>query len=201
MTYMAQEKEYLKRLQAIPDEVRGGARVVSCMAGTRRDILDTVTAWLQNPDAQNILWGELGSFYVFKQGNATLADPVAVWRTIVHDLVDMPFPSRHEHFHVELRRRILTLLQGSTFDAGSRDVEAQFEALIQEPMKDLGVSGFPVIVIDALDECGTQSQLEFQMFLRTLVSWSRLPRGFRLVVTGRNVHSIEEKLVPMLVST
>ncbi|KAF8869801.1 hypothetical protein BD779DRAFT_1401325, partial [Infundibulicybe gibba] len=179
-----------------------------CMPGTRRDILDTVTAWLQNPDARNILWvsgspgagksavaasvvdrlkaqGELGSFYVFKQGNATLADPVAVWRTIVHDLVHVPFPSKHDHFHVEFRRRILTLLQGSTFDAGSRDVEAQFEALIQEPMKDLGVSGFPVIVIDALDECGTQSQLEFQMFLRTLVSWSRLPRGFRLVVTGR----------------
>ncbi|KAF8891045.1 hypothetical protein BD779DRAFT_224301 [Infundibulicybe gibba] len=94
MTYVTQEREYLKKLQAIPDEVRGAARVVPCMPGTRRDILDTVTAWLQNPDApQNILWvsgspgagksaiaasvvdmlkaqGELGSFYVFKQGNA-----------------------------------------------------------------------------------------------------------------------------------
>ncbi|KAF8885130.1 hypothetical protein BD779DRAFT_1646789, partial [Infundibulicybe gibba] len=203
-------------LQPISHEVRNAARAEPCMEGTRIDVLDKISAWVKDPDAKNIFWinggpgagksavaasvvkmlqdaHQLGSFYVFRHGHAKLADPIAVWCTIVHDLVQTPPPSSYGQFHGDFRRKILTLLRDGGFDAGHKAVMAQFRALIQGPLSQLGLSGCPVVVIDALDECGSGPGQLVQM-LGTL---ELLPRHFKVIVTGRNVHDVERVLSPI----
>ncbi|KAF8885138.1 hypothetical protein BD779DRAFT_1394817, partial [Infundibulicybe gibba] len=147
-----------------------------CMEGTRVEVLDKISAWVMDLDAKNIFWingspgagksavaaslvrmlhdmCQLGSFYVLKRGHATLADPLAVWCTIVHDLVQTPPSSCHGQFHVNLQKKLLALLKDGGFDAGHRAVMAQFRDLVQGPFSGLELSGCPVVVIDALDEC------------------------------------------------
>jgi hypothetical protein len=47
-------------------------------------------------------------------------------------------------------------------------------------------SASPIIVIDALDECSSDSSHEAQRKapFRTLIQWSHLPKSFKLIVTG-----------------
>ncbi|KAF8868556.1 hypothetical protein BD779DRAFT_1634924 [Infundibulicybe gibba] len=135
-----------------------------CMDGTRVGLLDKISAWANDPDAKNIFWingspgsgksavaasvvkmlrdmHQLGSFYVFKHGHAKLANPLAVWCTIVYDLVQIPPPSCYGQFHVDLRKRILTLLKDGEFDAGHKVVMAQFTGLVQGPFSGLKLPG------------------------------------------------------------
>ena len=45
----------------------------------------------------------------------------------------------------------------------------------------------PVVVINALDKCGSDSsQSEQRAFLKTITKWSRLPKQFKLIVTSRD---------------
>jgi hypothetical protein len=46
----------------------------------------------------------------------------------------------------------------------------------------------PVVVVDALDECGSDEthSSQRQILLNTLTLWSRLPRSFKLILTSRD---------------
>jgi hypothetical protein len=72
------------------------------------------------------------------------------------------------------------------------DIVLHFESLIFEPLKqwhkDSVLHRITVLVLDALDECGSDSSQEMQRkaLLDTIVLWSRLPRTFKLIVTGRD---------------
>jgi hypothetical protein len=48
--------------------------------------------------------------------------------------------------------------------------------------------GLPVLVIDALDECGSDGfqSAQRQTFIKTITKWSHLPKAFKLVVTSRD---------------
>ena len=48
--------------------------------------------------------------------------------------------------------------------------------------------GLPVIILDALDECGSDDSqfAQRQTFINTITKWSRLPPSFKLVVTSRD---------------
>jgi hypothetical protein len=50
------------------------------------------------------------------------------------------------------------------------------------------IMGLPVVVIDALDECGSDGfqSAQRQTFINTITKWSQLPKAFRLVVTSRD---------------
>ena len=69
-----------------------------------------------------------------------------------------------------------------------------FDSLIMEPWakrhKHSPPHTIPVIVIDSLDECGSDPSQAGQrkVFLNTLSNWSRLPRTFKNMVTGRDEH-------------
>jgi hypothetical protein len=128
----------------------------------------------------------LGSGFAFRRGDITLSDPAAVWRTIGHDLAryDDPFALI-----------LVEVLKSGRVDPGRPDVALHFETLIMEPLmeryKDSQPNDIPVIIIDALDECGFDpSQAgQRQAFLDTVTRWSRLPRTFKLIVTGRDDRS------------
>jgi hypothetical protein len=68
-----------------------------------------------------------------------------------------------------------------------------FECMIEELLvkNQLELSSTPpVVIIDALDECGSDDSQSAQrrILLDTLNRWSRLPRSFKLVVTSRDQH-------------
>ncbi|KAF8873229.1 hypothetical protein BD779DRAFT_1679305 [Infundibulicybe gibba] len=96
------------------------------------------------------------------------------------------------------KKKILTLLKDGGFDVGHKAVMAQFAGLVQGPFSGLELPGCLVVVMDALDECGSEPDHLNQM-LRTLSSWAMLPGQFKLIVTGRNVHNIETILSPISV--
>jgi hypothetical protein len=121
----------------------------------------------------------LASSFAFKHSNASLSDPRVVWRTVAYDLA---------RFHPSVKDSLIGVLKGVD---PSRDFALQFQRLIAEPlMKNQGelLSNPPVVVLDALDECGSEPSQsdERRRLLETLTQWRSLPRTFKLVVTSRD---------------
>jgi hypothetical protein len=121
----------------------------------------------------------LASSFAFKHSNATLSDPSVVWHTVASDLA---------RFHLGVKNRLIEVLKG--VDPG-RDLALQFQQLIAGPLmqnRNELLSNPPVIVLDALDECGSdRSQSDDRRrLLETLTQWSSLPCTFKLIVTSQD---------------
>jgi hypothetical protein len=121
----------------------------------------------------------LASSFAFKHSNASLSDPSVVWRTVAYDLA---------RFHPGMNDSLVGVLKG--VDPG-RNLALQFQRLIAEPLTKSRyelLSNPPVVVLDALDECGSdRSQSdERRRLLETLTQWRSFPRTFKLIVTSRD---------------
>jgi hypothetical protein len=181
---------------------REGYMVEGCMEGTREDVFRSVNAWLMDFGAPNILCitgspgagksaiasslvsqlsveRRLAAHYFFKRGDANLGHPANLWRTVAFDC---------GRYNPYVRRSLIEFLSKSNIREG--DIKLHFECLIREPLVNNCESFLlqPVVVLDALDECGindSQSTMR-NMLLKTLISWSRqVPSSFKLVVTSR----------------
>ena len=78
-------------------------------------------------------------------------------------------------------------------DFGDADIKLQFECMVEAAlMKNFEkLSGLPpVVVLDALDECGSDNSQLAQccILLDTITSWSHLPSLFKLIVTSQDEH-------------
>ncbi len=81
-------------------------------------------------------------------------------------------------------------------------VTDQFRKLIKLPLEaDLKEKGlrsqktvYPVIIIDALDECNSADDTNWRSLLASLKCWATLPGVFKLVVTSRDLHDIRATL-------
>lgn len=181
--------------------------VQQCMEGTRENILAEIEDWLKDGSAPNILrlkgspgsgksaiasslvsrlmeHGRLGSKIFFKRDNITLSNPTAVWPTVAHDLAqsDTSFASI-----------LVGVLSSRKVDPiGWPDITLNFKALIERPLmqrhEHSPLDLIPVIIIDGLDECGSETSQagKRRTFLDTLTQWSKFPSKFKLVVTGRD---------------
>jgi hypothetical protein len=124
----------------------------------------------------------LGAFFFFKRGDAILGDPCALWSTVAYDLA---------HFHSSVKASIVEFLNGPGFrDA---DILLHFECMIEDVLRthhEALSTASPIIVIDALDECGLDDarSSQRQILLDTLNCWSSLPQSFKLIVTSRDDH-------------
>jgi hypothetical protein len=173
------------------------------MEGTCQSVLDQINTWLNDFTAPNtlLLTGSpgagkstvaatvvsnldnqrrLGSSFAFKHDNASLSDPVAVWRTVASDLA---------RFNPGVRDSLVEILKG--VDPGWSDISLQFRRLIQGPLtknKEGLWRNPPVVVLDALDECGSDSSRfdQRRRLLDTLTQWRTLPLAFKLILTSRN---------------
>jgi hypothetical protein len=203
VNYAPADKEILATLKPV---AREGYYVEPCMDGTREGILRYIDSWLEDFNAPNSLWVKgcpgsgksaiasslvsrltqrrrLGSSFAFKRGDVTLSDPAAVWRTVAHDLT---------RYDALLASILIAVLKSGTVDPGRPDIASHFESLIREPLtkrhKDSSPHTIPVIVIDALDECGSEPSQAGQRraLLDTIMRWSRLGKTFKLIVTGRD---------------
>ena len=108
-----------------------------------------------------------------------LSDPAAVWRTIAHDLAwrDDSFASL-----------LVEVLKSGRVDAGRPDIASHFDSLIMEPLtkrhEHSPSHAIPVIVIDALDECGNAKERRNLLTLLAKES-AKFPSKFRMLITSR----------------
>jgi hypothetical protein len=173
-----------------------------------------IDEWIDDLNAPNIVWlrghpgvgksavaasvverlqasRRLGSSFFFQRDTAVLTTPAALWRTVAFDLA---------HKYPDVRRTIVAKLNDDEIGPSTANVNVLFRHLIQEPLAastDIPCGRLPVIVVDALDECGGldgQYSHHRTSLLRTLKSWSSLPPRFKLVITSRGEDDIIDAL-------
>jgi hypothetical protein len=216
---MAEEKSLLKRLK--PVEEASYKEKHSCMEGTRTTVLNDIVAWATKPlngetDAgnSNIFWlygmpglgktsvanslcdrlrtsGNLGGSFICKHDNPSLREPEAVLPTLIAMLVRMWGP---------FRKLVAQVLHDEpqiypTSTKGDLLLKP-LKLLKKHPPRPL------VLVIDALDECGTHVTRE--PLLNWLIQACSVVHWLKLVVTSRpepdiklmidNCHAISQDL-------
>ncbi|KIM21462.1 hypothetical protein M408DRAFT_333430 [Serendipita vermifera MAFF 305830] len=188
-----------------PSDVQSTCPIDECMEGTREDILRTLLDWVADSGATNIFWlngqagvgksaiaaslveklrdiARLGSSFFFQREKSDAMTTGALWRTVAYGLARQ-YPTLRKHFiaPLEANEALLTTV----------NIDKIFLKLIHDPLvawEEVGEKGAVVVVIDALDECGGldgQHSNHRINLMRTLKSWSMLPRRFKLVVTSR----------------
>lgn len=169
------------------------------MQGTRTDVIALINSWIDDINSPNIFWlkgapgagksaiaatmvaqlrdrHRFGSRFFFKSGHDTLSNPIHLWRTFAADLAK---------FHPYLRTKIIEALKDQRVDPTEPDIKAHFQRLIKEPLQSAvqSLSRYPVLVIDAFDECATLEPHR-RILLGTLKQWAEVPRQFKLLITS-----------------
>ena len=185
------------------------------MDGTREDIMARIYEWCDDLDtSSNILWirgfpgvgksaiarklasklkssHRFGSSFFFQRELATVQTPVSLWRTIASDL-SREYPSA--------RSAIVAKLKDNEIDLENTDAEELFRSLVEEPLKqssDIPQGRLPVVVIDAMDECGGldgSRSKHWSILLKGMQAWAGLGPRFKLVVTSRPEDDISQAL-------
>lgn len=146
------------------------------------------------------------SAFFCKRGDAALSNPATVWRTVAFDLTKKD---------PVVAGRIVENLKKGKVDTSRADIELHFKYLIEDPLMEswkgygrvpsndgetdaqhdddgrLGQNKpimYPVVILDALDECGSDSSQSTQRrtFMDTVMKWSRLRPVFKLLITSRD---------------
>ena len=192
----------------------------TCMDGTRSEILQAIETEVKNAGGHNVIWirGSPGvgksalaasistrlqdqgrhviSFRFDRTQSATITTD-SLWRIVACDLARF-YPSFRQH------------LVKHNKEHNSSDIDRLFKNLIETPLSILGdvpCEELPVIVIDALDECGglrhdSSAKDDYEGLLRTLKRWVQVDclKKFKLVITSRPEDAIT-KMFPSSVST
>jgi len=185
------------------------------MDGTREDIMAKVDEWCDDLDASsNILWisgfpgvgksaiarkiatrlkssHRFGSSFFFQRQLATVQTPLNLWRAFAFDL-SREYPS--------MRSAIVTQLKDGEIDLKNTDPGELFRSLVEGPLKDsadIPPGRLPVLVIDALDECGGLEGSRSKhrtILLHGMKAWTGLGPRFKLIVTSRPEDDISRAL-------
>ncbi|KAF8328341.1 uncharacterized protein EI90DRAFT_2926392, partial [Cantharellus anzutake] len=206
MTSILSQTEALKTLS--PAAMDAGNRD-TCLPGTRADILENLINSLIDPSGHNIIWfrgpagsgkstiltsvaqyfselGRRGSFLFWDRNDPVNSDPVRVIRTLAFQL---------GRFKPEIRAKLAAQIENSP-DITTSPLDTQFKHLLEQPLAELAKEcdlAPIVIVLDALDECGTAGTR--RNLLRTFSEGlARLPSMFRLLVASRDEPDIRAAL-------
>ena len=191
-----------------------------CMEGTRSDILQAIETEVKNAGGHNIIWirGSPGVgksalaasilnrledqnrrviSFRFDRAQSTTITTDALWRVVACDLARL-YPSFRQHLAKDNKRH------------NSSDINRLFKNLIEIPLSSLGGvlrEELPVIIIDALDECGGLrhdlcAKENYEGLLRTLKRWVQVDhlKKFKLVITSRPENAITN-MFPDSIST
>ena len=179
-----------------------------CMEGTRTTILQEIENEIKNVQSPNMIWirGSPGVGksalaagiavrlrkqerhvipFRFDRTRSTTINTDALWRAVALDLARL-YPSVRQH--------VLNTVQDDKVPDPS-DINGRFEFLIEAPLStlhDVPCDKLPVIVIDALDECGglrhdSSGKDDYKILLHTLKHWVQVDhlKRFKLVITSR----------------
>jgi len=182
------------------------------MEGTRSEILQTIETEVKNAGGHNVIWirgspgvgksalaasistrlqdqGRHVISFRFDRTQSTTITTDSLWRVVACDLARF-YPSFRQHL-VEHNKQ-----------HSSSDIDRLFKNLIETPLSildDVPCEELPVIVIDALDECGglrhdSSSKDDYKGLLRTLKRWVQADclKKFKLVITSRPENRITQ---------
>ena len=191
----------LKKLQ--PAWMDGSDRA-ECLPGTRVAIIQLIMDWALDPiSTQNIFWvhglagigkstlsttianrcrdqDRLGAFLFFSRDVAERSNPATVIRTLAYQIGS---------FNTRIGEAIATAIRKFQ-NVYLSPLSVQFQKLIIEPLASATDEQTTlVLVIDALDECGTPKKRE--LLLEVLVeNLTQLPPSVRILITSRSEHDI-----------
>ena len=172
-----------------------------CLQRTREGVLQEITDWVVGDDWRNILWlhGIAGS------GKSTIARTVSAQLDPLHRKAAFVFFERNKVDPDSVIQTIAfqlansdPLLRQTICAAISRNrnivtqsLEAQFTALIQEPLNSVSQSlcGPMVIIMDGLDEYANVDGRKPLLSL-ILEGFTQLPSDVRLLITSRREYDI-----------
>ncbi|TFK65411.1 hypothetical protein BDN72DRAFT_801162, partial [Pluteus cervinus] len=198
--------KYLEKLK--PVEISPGNR---CLENTRIPVLRELSEWTQSgPDTHSIFWlyglagtGKstiaasfvqwlqahkmLGAFFTCRRGHKALSSPLQLLQTICYGL---------SHVHKPYGRLVAQAIDDDAyFGTGIATISTFFQQFFEVPFKSLGaISGKQVlvIVIDALDECGTVN--ERTELLQCLIRLKTTCSGLKVLITSRANDEIQRAL-------
>ncbi|KAL5512555.1 hypothetical protein ACEPAG_3208 [Sanghuangporus baumii] len=169
-----------------------------CLEGTRQDYVDRIMSRLfPDTDAdQNIVWltgaagagkstiavtisdicndkGSPAAYLFFERGKD---EYISTIRALAHKIAAL---------HPSIRPHVADAVNENSNISGS-PLRTQFEKLLLEPIQAAakGIKRPIVIILDALDECGTSKQREDLVRL-LMIDFNRLPSNVRVLVTSR----------------
>jgi NACHT domain len=174
-----------------------------CLPGTRKDFLDYIVKWINNPESKRglVLLGQagtgkssiahevarrfenkhLGSYFAFLRKEQSKDEAYQLFTTLARDLSD-----RNPAFKVALGR----VVKDNSSLCGTRDYRTLFESLLLEPLKSVQVRDPILVVIDALDESGDAiGENGLHHFLAQHLS--ELPSYLRILITSRPEDGVE----------
>jgi hypothetical protein len=210
MVVSSRKEIALKKLE--PANMDGSGRT-GCLENTMTDVLAMVINWVSDPTPnQRTLWlhgpagsgkstisttladhfrrlKQLGAFLFFDRDVIEGGNPALVVRTLAYQLGS--FNSRIGDI---IRVTIETSPQTLT-----SPIHSQFQELLIEPLSsvELSMKSPIVLILDALDECGT---LEDRKGLLEVLGGKsvHLPSTVKLVITSRSEHDIRLALEPQI---
>ncbi|KZP29382.1 hypothetical protein FIBSPDRAFT_216561 [Athelia psychrophila] len=193
-------------LKALEPASMDTAIKVSCLAGTREDLLKDIIDWLITPsEGHNALWlhgaaglgkstlansiaehfrghRQQGAFLFFDRNTPLESNPARVIRTLAYQLAE----------HDQAIKTAISLAMEKDPQLTSAPLSTQFTSLLMNPLSTAsqGITGPVIIVLDALDECG---DAESRRALLSLLSHelAKFPRQFRFLITSRPDSDIE----------
>ena len=174
-----------------------------CLDSTRKGLLSSITAWLDDIADSNVLWlsgapgtgktaiawsliAELerqqrsaGGFFFRPNQNS----PSQLWCYLAYKMAKF-HPAIKSEVYKALKREGNGLLQDN--------IQLIFDQLVAGPLKCLAErlsSRRPVFLIDGLEQC-SQGYQNWQALLDTLPQWLNLPPHYKLIIIGRPQHDI-----------
>ncbi|EIN08621.1 hypothetical protein PUNSTDRAFT_134998 [Punctularia strigosozonata HHB-11173 SS5] len=184
----------------------------ACLMGTRTIIIQQICEWAISyrvPDSKRVLWlsgiagagksavahsiamlfdemppGRLGCFYGFSSSDRRRSID-KLFPTIARNIADM---------YPKWKDALQEVVKDSRSLRTTDSLERQFKSFLLQPAAQLGdsASGPILVVIDALDECGSEG--ERGELLEFLARLDELPENFRFLITSRPEPDICEAL-------
>ncbi|KAJ7609452.1 hypothetical protein FB45DRAFT_1126799 [Roridomyces roridus] len=197
-----QQSDTLKRLN--PVDMNASLRN-TCLTGTRQKMLDNISDWVTLPSASgNVLWlsgvagcgkstisttiserfralDRLGAFLFFQRNDPAHSDPSAVIRTLAYSL---------GIFNSHIASAISVAIEQDAAIVNA-PIQTQFAELLLAPLQSVEqyMDGPVLIILDALDECGSMESRS--MLLSFLAEeFPKLPPVFRFLLTSRRESDI-----------
>ncbi|KAJ7929527.1 WD40-repeat-containing domain protein, partial [Mycena leptocephala] len=180
----------------------------TCMEETRVDILQDINKWIDNVQGPNLFWlyghpgtgkstiattvkdqlqaaGRLGSSFFFRQQDSGVQTPESLWCSIAFDLAQK-YPT--------IQRVVVDQLKIHDINPDSDSKIIHHQLIVPLLVVDLQTEPkkLPVVIIDALDECGGRKQdtSALDRLLSTLSTWQTLQTQVKIFVTSRDEGNI-----------